>query len=115
MPQLTAHTKVGDKIIVEPVSRRRRWWAMFGHTQYPHRAAAASRLLGMPVTTCAAERNWSVWGQVYNKLRNRLSLELGEKIVFIRQNLKQLEGTLDDSEDIVKQLGLEGGPVNLQA
>ena len=26
----------------------------------------------MPVTSCAAERNWSIWGQVYMKTRSNL-------------------------------------------
>ena len=41
----------------------------------------------MHATTCACERSWSVWGQVYTKGRNKLGLSLGEKIVFIRGNL----------------------------
>lgn len=49
----------------------------------------------MHVTACAAERNWSIWGQVYTKSRNRLSLTLGEKIVYIRGNLSKPEDASD--------------------
>jgi hypothetical protein len=109
MPALTERVQQENgKVLVAPVSRRRRWWATFGISQYPCIAAAAARLLGMPVTTCAAERNWSVWGQVYTKLRNRLAIERGEMIVFIRQNLKLQQGRQGDDEDIVKQLALDG-------
>jgi hypothetical protein len=62
----------------------------------------------MPVTTCAAERNWSVWGQVYTKLLDRLAIERGEMIVFIRQNLKLQQWRQGGDEDIVKQLALDG-------
>jgi hypothetical protein len=46
----------------------------------------------MHVTACAAERNWSAWGHVYTKARNRMGLTLGEMIVFIKGNSKAAAG-----------------------
>jgi hypothetical protein len=107
LPKLTAREQQPDgSVTTAAVKWRRKWWARGGAKAYPLIAAAAGRLLTMPVTTCAAERNWSVWGQVYTKLRNRLGLERGEMIVFIRHNLAMLAGELSADEDIVMQLAL---------
>ena len=69
------------------------FWLRF-KKQYPLVAAAANRLLAVHVTTAAAERNWSAWGRTYNALRNRLSIELAEKCIFIKANCgrKELAG-----------------------
>lgn len=82
-----------NRVQVAPVKDRRMWWANFMAADgFPFLAAAARRLLAMHTTACAAERNWSVWGQVYTKPRNRLSLTLGEMIVYIKGNLRATEG-----------------------
>jgi hypothetical protein len=47
---------------------------------------AAARLLAMPVTSCAAERNWSKWGKVCVANRANLGIETAEKMIFISQN-----------------------------
>ena len=73
-------------VVITPASQRRGWWASYGAREYPFLADAALRLLSVHPTACAAERNWSVWGQVYTKLRSRLSLKLAQDIVFIRGN-----------------------------
>jgi hypothetical protein len=42
------------------------------------------KLLAIHVTSGAAERNWSKWGQVYsNARRNRLGVDKAEKLVAI--------------------------------
>jgi hypothetical protein len=108
MQLLTARKQQANgKVSVASVSRRQKWWCNHGSTSFPNIAAAALRLLAMPVTTGAAERNWSIWGQVYTKLRNRLGIQRGEMIVFIRQNLKLQDSSLPDDEDIAMQLALE--------
>jgi hypothetical protein len=43
----------------------------------------------MHATSCASERNWSVWGQINTKLRAKLAIERAEKLVFIKQNHSQ--------------------------
>jgi hypothetical protein len=43
---------------------------------------AAARMLAMPVTSCAAERNWSKWGKVYVVNRANLGIETAKKMIF---------------------------------
>ena len=91
------------KVLVAPVKDRRTWWANFmAQSGFPIMAKAARRLLAMHATACAAERNWSAWGQVYTKGRNRLNLTLGEMIVFIKGNLRGSEG--QDEEVLLREL-----------
>ncbi len=59
-------------------------------------------LPGRHVTTCAAERNWSAWGLVYTKTRNRLGIERAEKLVFIAGNKGSAKQRAD--EEVVMQL-----------
>ena len=53
---------------------------------FPLIAAVAVRLLLFHATTCAAERNWPLWGNLYTKSRNRLAVERAEKLVYVRGN-----------------------------
>lgn len=44
-----------------PAATRRSWWRKVAAQHYPKLAVAAQRLLSLQATTCAAERNWSLW------------------------------------------------------
>ena len=85
-PALVERKVVAGRVQVVPVAMRLMFWATWAAAEFPTLAVAASKLLAMHVTTCSSERNWSVWGQVYTKGRSRLSISLGEKIVYIRGN-----------------------------
>jgi hypothetical protein len=63
--------------------------------QFPYLNKAAVRLLSMHASTAAAERNWSAWGRVYTSLRNRLSLETAEKMVYVKANMTSSAATED--------------------
>jgi hypothetical protein len=105
MTNLTQRTTdpQSKKVVVAPVKDRRRWWANFmAQNGFPFVAKAARRLLAMHTTACAAERNWSLWGGVYTKGRNRLNLTLGEMIVFVKGNLRGAEG--QDEEVLLREL-----------
>jgi hypothetical protein len=52
-------------------------------------AAVAARLLSAHVTSCATERNWSLFGNIFSKTKNRLALERAQKIAFIRGNSRE--------------------------
>ena len=54
----------------------------------------ALRLLSMPASSAAAERNWSAFSFVHSRLRNRLMPDKVEKLVYIFFNKK-----LQDKED----------------
>jgi hypothetical protein len=41
----------------------------------------------MHASTAAAERNWSAWARTYTSLRNRLSLEAAQKMVYVKANI----------------------------
>lgn len=89
MPSVTPQVDGEGKRTLPAMELRRTFWENHASKEFPLLAKAATRLLSMHVTTCSSERNWSIWGKVYTKDRNRLGLSLGEKIVFIRGNLQQ--------------------------
>ncbi len=78
------------------------WWQTYGRDLYPQLTQAAVRLLSMHATSCASERNWSLWGSVYTKTRNRLSISRAEKLIFIRGNSSQ--STRDDDNIMLSLL-----------
>jgi hypothetical protein len=103
MASLTARTTdpKTKRVTVAPIADRRSWWATYMQQEgYPMLAKAARRLLAMHVTSYSAERNWSVWGQVYTKGRNRLGLTLGE--MYIRGNLREPGGK--DEEVLLREI-----------
>jgi hypothetical protein len=59
----------------------------------------AVRLLYFHVTSCATERNWSFWGNIYVNGRNRLGLERAGMIVYIR--LPNSDTCCNDDEEIM--------------
>ncbi|KAJ9510839.1 hypothetical protein QJQ45_027748, partial [Haematococcus lacustris] len=74
---------------------RRAFWSVTAAEQFPILAKAAVRLLSVHVSTAAAERNWSVWTSIYrNALRNSLSVEQAEKLVYVKANAKYETDTL---------------------
>jgi hypothetical protein len=91
------------EVIVPSIEKRREFWKQYATREFPLLAKAAERLLNMHVTTCASERNWSVWGKVYSKDRNRLSISLGEQIVFLRGALGT-PGSAEKEEMLLAEL-----------
>ena len=71
------------------------WWSTYGG-KVPELQRWAMKILRLKGSSSSAERNWSVWGLVQSKLRNRLSLLKAEKLVFIYQNLRFLRMMLGD-------------------
>jgi hypothetical protein len=74
-----------------PMGRRRGLWIRAANV-YPLFAAAAMRLLSCHASSCAAERNWSAWGRTYDSLRNKLSMEKAEQLIFLKANMPKEEG-----------------------
>lgn len=71
------------------ISKRRNFWLCTAKPKFPLTTVAAARLLSMHATTAAAERNWSAWGRNYTDLRNRLSKDRAEKLIFIKANMAE--------------------------
>eukprot|EP00611_Tribonema_gayanum_P029132 TRINITY_DN769_c1_g1_i1.p1 TRINITY_DN769_c1_g1~~TRINITY_DN769_c1_g1_i1.p1 ORF type:complete len:243 (-),score=59.41 TRINITY_DN769_c1_g1_i1:123-851(-) len=55
---------------VASAEMRRGWWDVHSE-HFPHIAAASLRPLSFHVTSCAIERNWSVWGRLCTRTPNR--------------------------------------------
>jgi len=76
------------------------WWNLM-KGRYPILSDIAIRILSIPATSAASERNWSTFGFIHSKLRNRLHEKRVEKIVYLFWNLRILRAldkpiTLDD-------------------
>ncbi|KAJ9504813.1 hypothetical protein QJQ45_005918, partial [Haematococcus lacustris] len=69
------------------ISVRRGFWDFTARAEYPLFSEAATRLLLMHITTAAAERNWSVWGQYYDAGRSQLGINKAELMVYINANI----------------------------
>ena len=90
----------GGKVELSTADRRRNFWLKSIYHLYPHTAIAAGELLSAHVTSCATERNWSLFGNIFTKTRNRLALERAQKIAFTRNNLNSLKGAKGTDEEI---------------
>jgi hypothetical protein len=90
---LTSRTVKDGKVFLADTEMRRKWWRQA--EQYPHVSKAAMRLLSMHVTTCASERNWSLWGRTYVKGRSKLEVEKAAKLIYVKGN-SQEKGSQDE-------------------
>ena len=67
--------------------QKAKFWQAHMYQKFPHLSAAAARLLSAHVTSCSSERNWSLFGNIFSKSNNRLTLERARKIAFVRSNI----------------------------
>jgi hypothetical protein len=94
---------------VVPAGERRFFWEEhMSREGFPFLAEVASRALSMHATSCAPERNWSLWGNVYTKARNRLAVTKAEKLIYIRMNSKSVQQGPRESATLVMLSLLEG-------
>ncbi len=84
----------------KPVWRRYGKQTAKGTTLYPDLLNVACRLLSLHPTSCAAERNWSLWGRVYTAARNALGLERAMKIIMFCFN-NRAQGASTEDFDLV--------------
>ena len=85
--------------LVAPASNRIGLWENLLYKVYNELAVVASTTLAMPVTSCAAERNWTIWGQVYVKTRSNLGLQRAQDLIYVKANdtiAKTRPQTVDD-------------------
>ncbi len=68
------------------------WWATYCK-HLPLLSSVARRVLAQPVCASAAERNWSVYGQIKTRERNRMGHAVGDKLVYCHEAL-HLKGKL---------------------
>ena len=69
----------------DPVS----WWRSWGD-EFPVLSKLALKLLSLPPSAAAAERNWSTQDFIISKRRNRLTPLRAEKLIYIYFNLRSL-------------------------
>ena len=62
------------------------WWDLYG-AHLPRLRAVARRVLAQPVCASAAERNWSVYGQIKTRERGRMGHAVGDKLVYCHEAL----------------------------
>jgi hypothetical protein len=67
-----------------PMSMRANVWVKSG--KFPALTEVVKRLMACHATTCAAERNWSLWGRIYTSARNALGMERAKKMISICTN-----------------------------
>ena len=66
------------------------WWSQNGGNikELWH---VAMRALSQPTSAGAGERNWSTHSFIHSKLRNRLTVERGRKLVYVHYNLRAVK------------------------
>mmetsp|Transcript_53518 Transcript_53518/g.73365 ORF Transcript_53518/g.73365 Transcript_53518/m.73365 type:complete len:179 (-) Transcript_53518:128-664(-) len=62
------------------------WWTMYGK-HVPMLASLAQQVLSQPTAASAAERNWSVYGQIHSQARSRMSHQVADKLVFAHESM----------------------------
>jgi hypothetical protein len=77
-----------------PVHQRRQLWLKVLSKKFPFLAKVAAQYLSMHGTSCASERNLSVFGRLYDKFRGRLQLSRAEKVVYLSVNDRISKGDL---------------------
>ncbi|XP_006588984.1 uncharacterized protein [Glycine max] len=77
------------------------WWRMFG-SQTPNLQKLAIKILSLTCSASGCERNWSVFGQIHSKKRNRLEHKRLHDLVFVKYNqqLKQRYNARDEIDPI---------------
>ena len=95
---LNEHIELEDGTTqVASADYRRIFWLNHMQPYSPLIASAAGRLLSAHVTSCATERNWSLFGNIFTKTRNRLLLKKAHKMAFIHANSRMGQaGRLDE-------------------
>jgi hypothetical protein len=71
------------------LSTRLNVWNRFGFKGFASLAKVVQRLLACHPSSCATERNWSLWGSVYSASRNALGIERGKKVITICDDSRQ--------------------------
>ncbi|CAB4430829.1 unnamed protein product [Rhizophagus irregularis] len=69
---------------VDPIT----WWKGNFETSAPELCKVAVRILAIPSSSAASERNWSNFSYIHEKKRNRLTDERVLKLVYIYSNYK---------------------------
>jgi hypothetical protein len=69
------------------------WWGMFGVGQ-PQLQKLAIKLCAQPASATACERNWSTFGWIHSKLRNKLAPARAADLVYVFSNSRLISNSL---------------------
>jgi len=90
----TFRTKQGEfssdivrRMVIDHRTSPAAWWATFGGDT-PVLQRVARHLLSRCAASSGCERNWSTFAYIHTKLRNRLSHQKLDKLVFVNYNLR---------------------------
>jgi hypothetical protein len=100
------------KIEISTVDERINFWKRCGKAEFPALSVAARKLLGRHTTTCATERNWSVWGNLFRKSSSRWAVERAEKLIYIRAHLSEHVASSTE-EELMLAVMEDGQPVDV--
>jgi hypothetical protein len=107
LPTLVQRTDGADGVVkVASAEMRRGWWDVHS-AHFPHISAVAIKLLSFHVTSCATERNWSIWGRLCTKTTNRRLLERAAKLVTIMASRTGSAAAADAEEELMALLAQE--------
>jgi hypothetical protein len=67
------------------------FWRLYGH-EYPTLKRVALRVFSMTASSAASERNFSTMAFIHSKLRNALSPETVQMLVYVKTNFPQVNG-----------------------
>jgi hypothetical protein len=67
-----------------------RWWDVYG-MPLPQMRMIAMRVLACVASSSACERNWSDFGFIHSKKRNKLSTTQLEKLVYVFSNVRMMD------------------------
>src|SRR6266540_477200 len=80
------------------------WWKLVARW-YPVLSNIALKVLSIPATSAASECNWSAFGFIHNKLRNRMLNQRVEKCVYLYWNMKILRKIKEKTNiDVMSEL-----------
>ncbi|CAB4432158.1 unnamed protein product [Rhizophagus irregularis] len=80
------------------------WWNLL-KSRYPLLSSVAIKVLSIPASSAASERNWSTYNFIHSKLRNRMVIDRAEKLVYIYWNiriLRELDVPLTTVKELIK-------------
>jgi hypothetical protein len=105
LEHVAGRTTVDGKVMKAPLLDRLAWWRTHAAKEgLPLLAKAAVKLLSCHSTSCASERNWSLWGNIYVKTRSNLALERATKLITIRHNSAAAADYDIDDEEVTMAL-----------
>ena len=80
------------KMLVQEQKSPLEYWLTNG-TNWPLLQKIAKKVFSMAVSSTSSERNFSTFGFVHSKLRNQLAPETVKKLVFVKTNIHELDGS----------------------